>query len=93
MITTPAGRIVTRKMVRLVPLKLGSRIFLAGLIAMDLRGLDVILGTRWMTQHGITLDIPSQVVEIDSPTHGTTTLYLPQQRDLNSSAFLWQRPS
>ena len=48
--------------------------------------MDVILGTRWMTQHGISLDIPSRVVEINSPTHGMTTLYLPPQEYISTSA-------
>ena len=42
---------------------------------------------NWMTQHGETLDIPSRAVEINSPTHGTTTLYLPFQECMNSGAF------
>ena len=41
----------------------------------------------WMTQHGVTLDILSRAVEINSPTHGTTTLYLPFQECIISCAF------
>jgi len=33
-----------------------------------LEGMDIIFGMDWMTQHGVTLDIPSRAVEINSPT-------------------------
>jgi hypothetical protein len=36
-----------------------------------------------MTEHRVLLDIFSQVIEIDSPYHGATTLYLPQQEYLH----------
>jgi hypothetical protein len=39
--------------------------------------MDVILGMEWMTQHKVILDISDRVVEINSPTVGHTTLYLP----------------
>jgi hypothetical protein len=39
--------------------------------------MDVILGMDWMTQHKVVLDISDRVVEINSPTVGHTTLYLP----------------
>jgi hypothetical protein len=39
--------------------------------------MDVILGMDWMTQHKVVLDISDMVVEINSPTVGHTTLYLP----------------
>ena len=41
--------------------------------------MDVILGMDWVTQNKILLDISSRSVEINSPYHGTTTLYLPPQ--------------
>jgi hypothetical protein len=36
-----------------------------------------------MTKHQVWLDISSQVVKIDSPNYGVTTLYLPQQEYLH----------
>jgi hypothetical protein len=39
-----------------------------------LEGMDIILGMNWMTLHGVTLDISSQAIEINSPDHGATTL-------------------
>jgi hypothetical protein len=40
-----------------------------------------------MALHGVTLDISSRVVEINSPNHGVTTLYLPSQEYITSCAF------
>jgi hypothetical protein len=41
--------------------------------------MDVLLGMNWMTQHHVSLDISSRTVEIDSPEHEPTILYLPPQ--------------
>jgi hypothetical protein len=40
-----------------------------------------------MTEHKVLLDISSRVIEIDSPYHGATTLYLPQQEYLHSCTY------
>jgi hypothetical protein len=49
--------------------------------------MDVLLGMDWMTRHRVSLDIFSRAVEIDSPDHETTILYLPQQECNNSCAY------
>ena len=49
--------------------------------------MDIILGMNWMAQHGVKLDIPARAVEINSPNHGATTLYLPFRGCINSCAF------
>jgi hypothetical protein len=43
-----------------------------------------------MTEHGVTLDIPSRAVEMKSPTHGASTLYLPFQECINYCAFMME---
>jgi ABC-type Fe3+-hydroxamate transport system substrate-binding protein len=52
------------------------------LVLLNLEGIDVILGTNWMTEHRVLLDISSRVIEIDSPYNRAITLYLPQQEYL-----------
>ena len=59
MISTPGGKVASNQMIRLVPIKLGSKIINSDLVILGLEGLDVILGMDWMTRHGVTLDIPS----------------------------------
>ena len=87
MISTPGGKVASNQMIRLVPIKLGSKIINSDLVILGLEGLDVILGMDWMTRHGVTLDIPSRAVEINSPTQGATTLYLPSPECTNSCAY------
>jgi hypothetical protein len=65
-----------------VPIQLGSQVIKTDLVLLNLEGIDVILGTNWMTEHRVLLDISSRVIEIDSPYHGATTLYLPKQEYL-----------
>jgi hypothetical protein len=77
MISTPGGRITSNQIVKSVPIQLGSKLIKTDLVLLNLGGIDVILGTNWMTEHGVLLDISSQVIEINSPHHGATTLYLP----------------
>jgi len=49
--------------------------------------MDVILGMDWMNRHGVLLDISSRAVEINSPTHGHSVLYLPHSECANSCAY------
>jgi hypothetical protein len=50
--------------------------------------MDVILGLECMTQHKVVLDISDRVVEINSPTVGHTTLYLPFKDGTGSCAYV-----
>ena len=87
MISTPGGKIASNQLNRMVPLKLSSKIISTDLIMLPLEGMDVILGMEWMNKHGVLLDISSRAVEIDSPTHGHSVLYLPHSEHVNSCAY------
>jgi hypothetical protein len=87
MISTPGGKITSDQMVKNMPIQLGSKEIRTDLILLNLEGIDVILGTNWMTEHGVLLDISSRVIEINSPHQGATTLYLPQQEYLYSCTY------
>jgi hypothetical protein len=87
MISTPGGKITSNQMVKSVPIQLGSKLIKTDLVLLNLEGIDVILGTNWMTEHRVLLDISSRVIEINSPYQGATTLYLPQQEFLHSCAY------
>jgi hypothetical protein len=87
-IITPGGQITSNILIRGVCLGLGSKIFPTNLIIINLVGMDVILGMDWMTQHKVVLDISDRVVEINSPTVGHTTLYLPFKDDTDSCAYV-----
>jgi hypothetical protein len=87
MISTPGGKITSNQMVKSVPIQLGSQVIKTDLVLLNLEGIDVILGMNWMTEHRVLLDISSRVIEIDSPYHGATTLYLPQQEYLHPCTY------
>jgi hypothetical protein len=87
-IISPGGQISSSTLIRGVFLGLGSKIFPTNLIAISLEGMDVILGMDWMTQHKVVLDISDRVVEINSPTVGHTTMYLPLKDGTDSCAYV-----
>jgi hypothetical protein len=87
MITTPGGRIYSNQVCRSVPIQMGKNLMMTDLLLLDLEGMDVLLGMNWMTQHRVSLDISSRTVEIDSPEHEITILYLPQSKYLNSCTY------
>ena len=91
-ISTPGGKLASNQIISHVPIQLGSKNNKTNLILLALEGMDVILGMNWMTQHGVSLDIASRAIEINSPTHGNTTLYLPFQECINSCAFTMSEP-
>jgi hypothetical protein len=84
MIATPGGKISSNQIYRKVPIQLGSDLIKIDLLLLDLEGMDVLLGMDWMTRHRVSLDIFSRTVEIDSPDHKATILYL-LQRECNTS--------
>jgi hypothetical protein len=87
MITTPGSKISSKQIYRKVPILLGSNLIKMDLLLLDLEGMDVLLDMDWMTRHRVSLDISSQAMEIDSPEHDTTILYLPQRECNNSCAY------
>jgi hypothetical protein len=87
-IITPGGNISSHIVTFGVPLKLGSKNIQSNLITINLEGMDVILGMDWMTQHKVVLDISDRFVEINSPTVGHTTLYLPFKDSTNSCSYV-----
>jgi hypothetical protein len=87
MIATPGGKITSNQIFRDVPIQLGSNLIKIDLILLNLEGMDILLGMDWMTRHQVSLDISSREVEIESPDHGTTILYLPQREYVNSCIY------
>jgi hypothetical protein len=87
-IITPGGQITSNILIRGVCLGLGSKIIPTNLIVINLVGMDVILGMEWMIQHKVILDISDRVEEINSPTVGHTTLYLPFKDSTDSCAYV-----
>jgi hypothetical protein len=70
-----------------VPIQLGSKTFKTTLLVLGLESVDIILGTDWMTQHQVLLDIATRALDIHSPTFEELTLYLPSQGSIRSCVF------
>jgi hypothetical protein len=87
MILTPSGKTASNQIISHVSIKMGSKIIKTNLILWALEGMDIILGMNWMVLHGVTLDISSRAVEINSPSHEAATLYLPSWECINFCAF------
>jgi hypothetical protein len=87
-IKTAGGNISSELVTRAVLLELGSKTIDTDLIILGLEGMDVILGMDWMNRHKVVLDISERVVEINSPTVGATTLYLPFKDDVNPRSYV-----
>jgi hypothetical protein len=91
MITTPGGNISSNQVCRSVPIQMGNNLMKTDLLLLDLKGMDILLGMNWMTQHHVSLDISSQTVEINSPENEPTILYLPQSEPFNSCTYATSR--
>jgi hypothetical protein len=66
---------------------MGTKIFKTDLIILGLENVDIIVGTAWITQHQVLLDVVTRALEIHSSTCGELVLYLPRQGDTQSCAF------
>jgi hypothetical protein len=87
MIATPRGKIATNQLNHSVPIQLGSKVCKYTLLILGMDNVDIILGTDWMTQHQVVIDVANRIIEIHSSTCGKFTLYLPSQENTWSCAF------
>jgi hypothetical protein len=87
-ITTSGGNITSHLVTFGVLLRLGSKVIRSNLLTIKLGSMDVNLGMEWMNQHKVILDISDRVVEINSPTIGHTTLYLPFKDGTDPCAYV-----
>jgi predicted aspartyl protease len=76
-ISTPKGRVDTDRIAQKVLLELSRRVIGTNLIVLSRRGIDVILGMRWMKLHKVVFDIATRLVHMYSPMYGEVTLPLP----------------
>jgi hypothetical protein len=51
MISTTGGSIVTNQLAKNTPFNLAKKVYKTGLIILEVQGLDVIMGMRWMKEH------------------------------------------
>jgi hypothetical protein len=75
-ISIPGGRVDTDRIAQKVPLELSGRVISTNLIILSGRGIDVILGMRWMKLHKVVLDIATRLVHLYLPVYREVTLHL-----------------
>jgi hypothetical protein len=76
-ISTSGGQLDSDRIAQKVPLQLSGRVFSTSLIVLSGKGLDVILGMRWMKFHKAILDIATRIAHLDSPVCGKVISPLP----------------
>jgi hypothetical protein len=67
----------TDRITQKVLLELSGRVISTNLIILSGRGIDVILGMRWMKLHKVIIDIAARLVHLYLPMFGEVTLHLP----------------
>ena len=70
------GQLGSSQKVLHTPLDLGGTIHYPHLVVLEGRGIDVILGMDWMRFHKVVLHIATQIVELNSSTHGSAIIYV-----------------
>src|SRR5438128_5280550 len=78
-IQSPGGRLLTRYIVRNLPLDLDGSIYLISPLILHHQGIDLILGVDWMNQHGAVIDTSTRTVSLNTPdSTRRITLSLPE---------------
>jgi hypothetical protein len=88
MIATPGGKIISNQICGDVPIQLGSNLIKIDLILLNLEGMDILLGTDWMTKHQVSLDISFRAVEIDSPDFSQLLFYIFHSGSISTLVFM-----
>src|SRR4051812_42658757 len=76
-VQSPGGILMSRLKCLKVIIKIEGLEFLANLIVLDSKGLDVILGMNWLIRHKAVLDCGLRAVTLTSP-NGTVVDYKPE---------------
>ena len=66
-ISSAGASISTNQIVRNVLISIGGREFTMDLIVLLGLGMDVILGMKWMSGHGVIIDTANRTVELREP--------------------------
>ena len=86
-IRTTKNQISTNQIVRDVRISISNREYTIDLVVLPGLGIDVILGMRWMSGHGVLIDTSTQVVVLREPDSKNAFLVpLPRDFDLQNVA-------
>src|SRR5438105_2166029 len=78
-IQSPGGRLLTRYIVRNLPLDLDGSTYLTSPLILHHQGIDLILGVDWMNRHRAVIDTSTRTVSLNAPdSTRRITLSLPE---------------
>jgi hypothetical protein len=66
-VSPPGGYMPTRQLCPKVNLKIRGVDFVANLIVLELKGIDVILGMNWLSKHKVLIDCAKKSVKLTTP--------------------------
>jgi hypothetical protein len=66
-VSSPAGDMPARQLCSEVNLKISVVDFVANLIVLGSKGIDVILGTDWLSKHKVLIDCAKKSIKLTTP--------------------------
>jgi hypothetical protein len=67
-VSSPGGYMPSRQLCLKVNLKIGGGVeFVANLIFLDSKGIDVILGMYWLSKHKVLIDCAKKLIKLTTP--------------------------
>jgi hypothetical protein len=75
-ICTSGNNISTKHIVPNVKIEIHGRVYGVNLVVLPGLGIDVILGTNWMSKHGVLIDTSTRVITLREPV-GDEVFHVP----------------
>ena len=92
-ISAAGSNILTNQIVLGVRIEIEGRVFMADVVVLPGLGIDVILGMKWMSGHGVLIDTSTRVVMLRDPISKEAFLMpLPRELELHHTANAIQTP-
>jgi hypothetical protein len=66
-VSSPGGDMPARQLCLMVNLKIKGVDFVANLIVLELKGIDVILGMDWVSKHKVLIDYARKSIKLTTP--------------------------
>ena len=92
-ISAAGSNISTNQIVQAVSIEIGERVYMLDLVILPGLGIDVILGMKWMSGHGVLIDTSTRVIMLRDPINNEAFLVpLPRDLELHNTANALQTP-
>lgn len=92
-ISAAGSNISTNQIVQDVSIEIEGQVFTSKLVVLLGLGIDIILGMKWMSDHGVLIDTFTRVIVLRDPISNEAFLVpLPKDLDLHNTANAIQTP-